>query len=77
MVLAGGRSSAIHQGLNQANLVAVVVRGNTFFLYVNKQYVATATDDAYKAGSIGVSADSSNSMSGTEASFRNLQVWQL
>jgi serine/threonine protein kinase len=74
--LAGGFSSAIHQGLNQPNLVAVVARGSTFYLYVNKQYVATATDPSYKSGSIGVTADSTDT-SGSEASFRNLQVWQL
>jgi hypothetical protein len=74
--LAGGISRAIHEGLNQPNLVAVVARGSTFYFYVNKQYVTTATDDSYKAGSIGVTADSTDT-SGSEASFRNVQVWQL
>ena len=74
--LAGGISRAIHEGLNQPNLVAVVARGSTFYFYVNKQYVTTATDNSYKSGSIGVTADSTDT-SGSEASFRNVQVWQL
>ena len=74
--LAGGISPAIHRGINQPNLVTVVARGGSFYFYVNKQYVTTATDDSYKSGSIGVSTTSTDT-SGAEASFRNLQVWQL
>ncbi|MBV9227913.1 MAG: protein kinase [Chloroflexi bacterium] len=74
--LLGGSSSAIHSGLNQMNLVAVVARGNSFYFYVNKQYVNTVSDDSYKAGEIGISADSSGATSVTEAVFRNAQVWQ-
>ena len=74
--LAGGNSPAIHRGINQPNLVTVVALGDSFYFYVNKQYVTTATDDSYKAGSIGVSTNSTDT-SGSEASFRNLQVWQL
>ena len=78
--LGGGISSAIHQGLNQSNLVTVVARGSTFHFYVNKQYVATAIDDSYKSGSFGVGANlgsTGNETSGSETSFRNLQIWQL
>ncbi len=74
--LRSGSSSAIHTGLNQTNLVAVVARGNTFYFYVNKQYVNQATDDTYKNGAIGVVTDSSDT-TGTEAAFSNAQVWQL
>jgi eukaryotic-like serine/threonine-protein kinase len=74
--LISGSSPAIHKGLNQTNLVSVVAHGNTFYLYVNKQYVNQASDDAYKNGAIGVVAVSSDT-SGTEAAFSNAQVWQL
>ncbi|TME05404.1 MAG: serine/threonine protein kinase [Chloroflexi bacterium] len=74
--LAGGTSPTIRRGLNQPNLVAAVARGSTFYFYVNKQYVTIATDNSYKSGAIGVSANSTDT-SGSEASFRNLQVWQL
>jgi len=74
--LKAGSSSAIHTGLNQTNLLTVIARGNTFILYVNKQYITTIADDSYKSGEIGVVTSSSDT-SGTEAAFSNVQVWQL
>jgi serine/threonine protein kinase len=74
--LRSGSSAAIHTGLNQMNVLTVVTHGSTFYLYVNKQFVNTASDDSYKSGEIGVGANSSDT-SGTEAVFRNVQVWQL
>ncbi len=73
--LRSGSSPAIHTGLNQMNVLAVVTHGSTFSLYVNKQFVNTASDDSYKSGEIGVVTASSDT--GTEAVFRNAQVWQL
>jgi eukaryotic-like serine/threonine-protein kinase len=74
--LVSGSSPAIHSGLNQTNLLAVVARGNALYFYVNKQYVNKATDSDYKGGVIGVFTDSSDT-GGTEAVFSNVQVWQL
>jgi eukaryotic-like serine/threonine-protein kinase len=74
--LTSGSSPAIVQGLNQTNLVAVVARGTELYLYANKQFLNHVSDKAYNAGSVGVTANSSDT-SGTEAVFRNLQVWQL
>ena len=48
----------------------------TFYLYVNKQFVNTASDESYQSGEIGVAAASGDT-GGTEAVFRNAQVWQL
>ena len=75
--IAGG-SDIIHGGLNQSNIVTVVVRGNAFYVYVNKQFIASANDDSYTSGSIGFMARSDNySNQATEAVFSNVQVWKL
>jgi serine/threonine protein kinase len=71
-----GFSPAIHTGLNQTNLITVIARGGSFYLYVNKQYITAVVDNSYKSGMIGVVANSSDT-GGTEAAFRNAQVWQF
>lgn len=69
-------SSAIKTGLNQTNLIALIARGSSFYLYVNKQYVAHVNDSTYiLAGHIGVVTQ--NGKHSTEVAFRNAQVWNL
>jgi hypothetical protein len=43
-LLAGGTSPAIHIGLGQPNLVAVIAIGNAIYLYINKQYFAGVSE---------------------------------
>ena len=70
-----GHSSAITTGNNQPNLLAVVARGDKIYLYVNKQYIDSATDTSFTSGQVGVYVDSdANSV---EATFSNFQVWKL
>jgi len=66
---------AIKSGTNQTNLLTVVAKGNIFYLYINKQYVGSASDNSYGSGGIGVFADDSNA--DTDVSFKNAQVWSL
>jgi len=66
-------SSAIHGGLNQANVLAVVVQGNTFNLYANGQHLFTVTDNTFTHGEIGVLA--SDSTSPTVVNYSNALVW--
>ncbi len=73
--LSQGSSSAIHQGLNQTNLIAVVVRGTIIELYVNHERVAVVGSSTYTHGAIGVVAESYNSQ--TEVIFQNAKVWLL
>jgi hypothetical protein len=68
-------SSAIKIGLNQSNLIAVVARGSSFYLYVNKQYIARVSDSTSSSGDIALIAQ--NSKHSTESTFRNAQVWNL
>lgn len=65
-------SSAIHIGLNQTNLIAVVVNRCSIDLYVNMQHINNTSDCTYNRGEIGVIADPS-----TEAIYSNAKVWTL
>ncbi len=72
--LSEGSIAAIKQGLNQTNLVAVIVKGNTITLYVNRQQIGSVTDNTFSHGSIGVIA--SNDISNlTEVVYSNAKVW--
>ncbi len=75
-LLTSGSSTAIKQGLNQTNLIAVSARGSSITLYVNHQQIATVTESTYKSGKIGLSADpyGSNGQP-TEVVFSNAKVW--
>jgi serine/threonine protein kinase len=75
ITLLSGNSSAIKAGINQTNLLAVVARGNTFYLYINNQYVGSASDSTFTSGEIGVYVESDTSS--VEAYFNNAQVWRL
>ena len=73
--LSSSSSSAINQGLNQTNLVTVIVKGNTITLYVNQQEIESMTDSTFSHGQIGVIAeDNSNA---TEVVYSNAKVWRL
>jgi hypothetical protein len=68
-------SATIRTALNQPNLLTVIAQGNTFYLYINKQFVGTTSDNSYSSGEIGVFAGDNNN--GTDVSFSNAQVWSL
>ncbi len=73
--LLSGSSGAIKQGLNQTNVVAVVVKGNTITLYVNQQKIDSVTDNTFSHGQIGVIADDFSNA--TEVVYSNAKVWTL
>ena len=75
-ILNYGPSSAINTGLNQHNLLTVIARGSTIYLYVNKHNLATVSDSTYRSGSIGLFALNGNTISG-DVAFSNVQVWKL
>jgi|SRR5579859_1304881 len=72
----GADSSAINTGLNQLNLLTVIARGSTFYLYVNKQYLTSVDDSASSIGAIGVFGEN---VSGgqVDMAFSEIQVWKL
>lgn len=75
-ILAGASSSAINTGLNQPNLLTVIARGSTIYLYVNKQYLTSVSDSTLSVGAIGVWGE--NTQGGpADAAFSEIQVWKL
>lgn len=73
--LANGYSPNINTGLNQSNVLTVVARGHSFYLYVNGQYLVNASDSIYASGAIGLEA--SDVTKATEVAFQHAQVWTL
>jgi hypothetical protein len=70
-----GPSAAIRTELGQSNLLTVITRGNTIYLYINKQFVGSANDSTFGSGEVGMFA---NSYAGpADVAFNNAQVWQL
>jgi hypothetical protein len=65
-------SDAIRRGPSQNRIRAVCV-GNTLSLYVNDQFLATATDDTYSSGQVGLAASAANRL-GTRIAFDNLSI---
>ncbi len=68
-------STAIKTGVGQLNTLAVVAKGSTLYLYINKQYVGSASDSTYSSGMLGVFA--SDASTTTDVSFSNAKVWAL
>jgi hypothetical protein len=75
-VLTTGVSFAIHPGLNQSNLLAVVANGTTLDLYVNKQHLASVIDDTFSRGRIGTAVESGVG-SAIDAAFSHVMLWSL
>ena len=67
----------INQGLGKTNTIAVVVKGNTITLYINRAQVAKVVDSAYSHGSIGVMAGALMDPTGYSAdvAYTNAKVW--
>ncbi len=73
-----GSHTAIYQGLNQVNLLAIVARGSTIVVYVNHQQIASVTNSTFSKGRIGLEADPHGSNGHpTEVIFSNVKVWAL
>jgi serine/threonine protein kinase len=73
----------VHQNtactLSQAhNVLCVIARQHTFYLYLNQMYVATITDTHYSSGSPGVFLLNDNPLPGQMVvSFTNVKLWLL
>ena len=73
--LTTGTSSAIKQGLNQTNFIAVIAQRSTIGLYVNHQLINHLDDSTYSSGQIGVIALPYRSGNPTEVAYNNAKVW--
>ena len=74
--LAFGRSLTVKTGLNQANLLSVLARNGNIFLFINKHFVASASDNTYPSGAIGLVA-SNFPQTSIDIAFNNAFVWNL
>ena len=73
--LVRGFSSAITQSFSQSNTLTVIAKDTQFLLYVNGQYVDTATDRTLQNGKIGAVA--LNNGTPIDVTVGNVQVWKL
>lgn len=71
------RSSAIKTGLGQTNLLTVITRGTSIYLYINKRFVGSAQDSTSLSGTIGMFGGGEASGSAVDVVFKNAQVWAL
>ncbi len=65
-------SDAIQKGPARNHIRALCV-GNYLALYVNDQFLASATDDSYTRGQVGLAASAANRL-GTRIVFDNLTI---
>lgn len=69
------QSNLIKTGNGQTNVITIIAQGNIFYLYMNKHYVGSASDNTYSNGSIGIMAvDRKNK---TDVAFNDLRIWKL
>ena len=69
------QSSLISAGANQTNRLGVMVKGNTYTLYMNGVALASASDTAYNAGFFGVFVRSAQTAKYT-VKFDAMQYWE-
>jgi hypothetical protein len=70
-----GPAPSFKQHAGQTNLLTIIARGSSIYLYVNKQYVGNVSDNTYGSGEIGFMVyDHTNP---TDVAFSDLQVWQI
>jgi hypothetical protein len=75
--LLSGFSPAINTGLNQANVLTVIVYNSNFYFYVNTQFVVGQVLTASSPGGEGFVASSINQTTGTDVAFSNAKAWNL
>jgi hypothetical protein len=71
-----GPNAAIHKGLGQTNILAVVAIGSTMTIYINGQKIGTFTDPSNSSGQIGLEATELLGAT-TIVVFHNARVWTL
>jgi hypothetical protein len=75
-ILTSGFSNAINKGTGQSNTLAVIARGATIDLYINRQFVTTANDSTATSGTVGIMA-AGQAGNQADVSFTNAQIWQI
>jgi hypothetical protein len=63
----------IKTGLNQVNVMTVILKNSYFYFYVNNRFVAGTHLSAYSAGTVSLTAASIDQA--TDVMFNNLKAW--
>jgi predicted negative regulator of RcsB-dependent stress response len=69
-----GPNAAIHKGLGQTNILAVVAIGSTMTIYINGQKIGAFTDNYNPGGQIGLESTEIAGVK-TIVVFQNARVW--
>lgn len=70
-----GTSTAIKQGLNQINVLAVSAQSSNIKLYANHQLIAHFNDGIYSQGLIGFIANAMSSSA--DVTYTDAKIWAL
>jgi serine/threonine protein kinase len=71
-------SQAIVTGLNRPNLLTVIARGTSVFLYINRHYVGSVADSTSSGGLLSIFAWNLSPQTGTtEVVCSSVQIWKL
>lgn len=70
-----GQSSLINTGANQTNRLGVMVKDDTFTLYMNGEQLASASDNAFDAGFFGVFVRAGETSEYT-VKFDQMRYWE-
>ena len=74
--LASNHNSAIRAGLNQVNLLTVIMRGSNIYLYANKQFLTMVSDSTLTGGYFGLYADTDAYTNSADVAFTNETIWE-
>jgi hypothetical protein len=75
-LVAWRQSDAINAGANQTNRLGVMVKDNSYILYMNGVQLASAADSSYSAGFFGVFVHSAETSNYT-VNFDTMKYWEL
>ncbi len=76
-ILTRGMTLAWKIGVNQPNIIAVVVHGRDIDMYIDHQYIAHANASNHTTGQVGLIADSSGTDVSTDIAYSNAEVWSF
>ncbi len=70
-----GKSASIQTELGSSNQLTIIADSNNFYLYVNGDYLGSATDTIRSVGKVGLAVVNTNTP--VDAVFTDAQVWML
>ena len=75
-ILTSNHSSAIKAGLNQSNLLTVIMRGSKIYLYANKQFLTMVNDNTFAEGYFSLYAATDFYTNSADVAFTDEDIWE-